>query len=413
MASHTISTYLPTYKVSQRFIILFLCLLQLPLLFLQPCSAKADRNVEKQEIEQGIKKYRINIRKLKEGIAGQQEKIQSSQEQKYTLLDELAGIETRIALQLEKLHQLEQETEKQKKLIRVKENELLKSQSSKQTVQDHLKERIRAYYKMGEIGIANVAFSTESMPKMLQFRDSFATLIDYDKGLIQIYRSSIDQLKQSKITLNLQKGILEDFIAIAKEDQKAMQAIKLEKETLLNQIGTQKDLHEQAVKEMEKVADNLSSSLDTLKRKNELFDQGFLMNKGQLPTPLAGEVITLFGQEHKNRLGIKGKISGITIGTKGINRVTAIFEGEIRYSAYLYGYGNTIIVDHGYQYFSVISRLEKLLVKKGDKVEQREIIALTGDTATLMEEGIYLEIRLGSTPLDPLQWLDKNNLILP
>ena len=52
-------------------------------------------------------------------------------------------------------------------------------------------------------------------------------------------------------------------------------------------------------------------------------------------------------------------------------------------------------------------------MKEGDRVAQGDTIALTGDTATLMDEGIYLEIRQGSKPLDPLQWLDNNDLILP
>ncbi len=413
MSFHTYIKQILHYCPSRNLLTLLFCISLFPLFFSQPCDAKNDRVSEKHQIEEGIQQYRINIRKLKDGITEQQNKIQSSKEQKHSLLDELSQIETRLALQLEKLNRLEEETARQKRLINTKEQELQKSYASKQVVLNHLQTRIKSYYKMGEIGIANVAFSTENMSNMLQFRDSFTSLLNYDKNLIQVYRNSIAKSQQSKDTLNLQKGILDDFIAIAREDQVAMRDIKLEKETLLNQIGTRKDLHERAVLEMEKVANNLSNSLNALKREDELFDQGFLTNKGQHPPPLAGKIITLFGQKHKNRLGIEGKTSGITIATKGINRVTAIFEGKIRYADYLHGYGNTIIVDHGYQYFSVISRLEKLIVKEGDTVNQGEVVALTGDTATLMEEGIYLEIRLGSTPLNPLLWLDKKSLILP
>jgi septal ring factor EnvC (AmiA/AmiB activator) len=35
-----------------------------------------------------------------------------------------------------------------------------------------------------------------------------------------------------------------------------------------------------------------------------------------------------------------------------------------------------------------------------------------GDTATLMNEGLYFEIRLGSKNLDPLEWLDTSQLAL-
>jgi len=394
-------------------ILLVACILIFSASFPHDCKAQSDRTLEKQSIKKDIQKYRINISKLQEGIASQQLQIQSSKEKKRNLLDELAQIESRLFSQLKKLHDLEAEMNKQEYLIGVKETELQKSQRAKKAVQDHLQERIRAYYKMGEIGVANVAFSTESMPQMLKFRDSFTSLIEYDKSLIKRYRTSIYELQQAKETLNLEKTVLHDFLTQAKIEQEATKTIKLEKETLLKQIETQKELHEQAVMEMEKVADNLSNSLDALKRKDTLLDQGFLVDKGKHPTPLSGKVIALFGQERKNRLGVKGKTKGITIAAEGTNRVHAIFDGEIRYASYLYGYGNTIIIDHGYQYFSIISRLEKLLVKEGATVNQGDIIALTGDTATLMEEGVYIEIRHGSTPLDPLQWLDNSGLVLP
>ncbi len=360
-----------------------------------------------------MQQYRLNINKLQQGIAGQQEQIASSEQEKRSLLDELAQIDFRLLTQLNKQLELEKQMATQQKQIDIEEIKLQQSVNAKQNVQDHLQKRIKSYYKMGKIGAANVTFSTESLPQMLQFRESFTNLLAYDKNLIDIYRKSIHELQRAKATLELEKGVLNDFIGIAKEEQAATNTIKLEKETLLSQIQTQKGLHEQAVREMEKAADNLANSLDVLKKKNETFDQGFLLEKGKHPAPVHGEVIGLFGQERKNRLGISSKTSGITIATTGVNKVHAIFEGEVRYASYLYGYGNTVIIDHGFQYFSIVSRLEKLLAKEGEKVAQGDIIGLTGDTATLMEEGIFLEIRHGSKLNDPLEWIDKAGLILP
>ncbi|MCK5516887.1 MAG: peptidoglycan DD-metalloendopeptidase family protein, partial [Desulfobulbaceae bacterium] len=238
-------------------------------------------------------------------------------------------------------------------------------------------------------------------------------LLAYDKSLIDLYRKSIAELQRAKKALELEKGVLHDFITIAKEEQAATNTIKLEKETLLSQIQTQQGLHQQAVIEMEKASDNLANSLEALKKKNETFDRGFLLDKGKHPAPVHGEVLSLFGQKRKNRLGVSSKTTGITIATRGVNKVHAIFEGEIRYASYLYGYGNTVIIDHGFQYFSVVSRLEKILTREGKKINQGDVIGLTGDTATLMEEGIYLEIRHGSKSLNPLEWIDKAGLILP
>ncbi len=393
--------------------ILLVCSLFLSLAASRHCSAKNTRKAEKQRIEQGMQQYRINIRKLQQGIAGQQNKIDSSEQDKQSLLEELAQIDFRLLTQQNKRLALEKQMTTQQELITKEKIELEVSVKAKQNAQNHLQQRIKSYYKMGTIGAANVAFSTESLPQMLQFRESFANLLAYDKILIEVYRKSIDELQRAKTALELEKAVLNDFIAIAKEEQAATNTIKLEKETLLSQIQTQKGLHEQAVIEMEKAADNLANSLEALKKRNESFDRGFLLNKGKHPAPIPGVVLSLFGHERKNRLGISSKTTGITIATRGVNKVHAIFEGEIRYASYLYGYGNTVIIDHGFQYFSIVSRLEKILTKEEKKVEQGDVIGLTGDTATLMEEGVYLEIRHGSKSLDPLQWIDKTGLILP
>jgi septal ring factor EnvC (AmiA/AmiB activator) len=390
-----------------------LCLFCTTLLIVSTTSsANTDRKVEKERIEKGIDTFRINISKLKKGISIQQDLILSSKEQERNLLEELAKLDNSLQEQLTKLNDFEKEMVQQQQLISLKEKEEHDAEQAKQRVETHLKNRMKAYYKMGRIGIANVVFSSESLPRMLSFRDSFTSLMEYDTEVIKQYRLSITSLQQSQDTLTLEKSILKDFIHEARKKQQAINKTMQEKETLLSQIKTQTELHQQAVVEMENAADNLTESLNNLKRKNELFDQGFLLDKGKHPAPVQGKVLAFFGQQRENRLGIKSQSTGITISTPGTHRVDAIFEGEIRYANYLRGYGNTIIIDHGFQYFSIISRLEKILKKKGEKVFQGDIIGLTGDTATLMDEGIYFEIRHGSTPLDPLEWIDKKGLMI-
>ena len=373
-------------------------------------SAKQNRKAEKEQIEQGIRTFRINISKLQKGISIQEELILSSKKEERNLLQELAQLDEKLQKRLGKLQALEEEMRKQQKLIDNKESEKQLAETEKQQVQKHLQKRIKAFYKMGRIGVANVAFSSETLPHMLNFRDSFTTLIEYDTDIIKQYRESITLLQQTKDTLDLEKSILDDFLHEAKSKHEAINKTVREKEALLAQIKTQKELHEQAVAEMEKAANELSISLNTLQEKKQLFNQGFLLDKGKHPTPVNGKVLAVFGQQRVNRLGIKGQSTGITIATPGINRVNAIFDGEVRYASYLHGYGNTIIIDHGYKYFSILSRLEKILKKKGDKVSRGDLIGLTGDTATLMDEGIYLEIRHGSKPLDPLEWIDSTGL---
>ena len=389
------------------------CLLLLAmsaLLILPLVSRAATADDQKQQLETGLKKYWINIRRLHQGITLQQDEMDNTLSQERNLLTELENIDIRMQDHHEKLRVLQGRMTAQQDLIAVKEKELAKVNAEKHIVQLHLQKRLSAYYKMGRIGLINVAFSTHSFPELLSFHDSFQTLIRYDQNLMQTYRQSIGELEKTKEALILEKTLLQEFIHQEEEAQQQVDATKQEKENLLARIRTQKKLHELAITEMEKAGKTLSSHINVMEKKEELLDQGFLLNKGKLLPPVSGTLVTLFNQEKTNKMGITGKSKGIAITAPNGTRVKAIFAGTILFSGYLKGYGNTIIVDHGYQYYSIISRVEQLLKNKGDQVKTGEGIAIMGDTATLIDEGLYVEIRHGNTSLDPLQWLDTTKL---
>ncbi len=393
---------------------LFLCLLS-TIILCPPANATSSeqRLVEKKAISQKIETTHITINSLEHGIKQKQEQVEESKQQERCLLAELEGIDNRLHEQLKKQEGLKQKMASQKELIRLKEMQLEQSRLAKNSVRLYLQKRMKAYYKTGPIGIVNVIFSTETLPELLQFHESFHSLIAYDKKVMTHYRATIDELEQNKAIFLREKSLLQDFINQTTLKKEAINTIRAEKNILLSQIRTQKQLYEQAVKEMEKATDSLVANLDELKNKEKLLDQGFLLNKGQLPAPVPGTVLTLFGEEKTNSLGISRKSTGISIRAANGTPVRAVFEGTLLYSAYLRGYGKTIIIDHGHNYYSIISRMEKLLRKKGAKVNQGELIGVVGETATLLDHGLHFEIRHGKNLEDPLFWLNKNDLYFP
>ncbi len=363
-----------------------------------------------ENIKEGVRTFRINIQRLQEGLTAQREQFAETLDTARNLLEELEEIDKRLVEQSSKLKALEDQKATQQVVIDQKEQELADVRAEKEKVQRHLQKRISAYYKMGNIGLLNVTFSAQTLPELLKFHDAFQALIAYDQNVISIYRKSIGKLERVTKTLNLEKTVLTDFIARAVTEQNAIDVSKKDKETLLHHIQTQSQLHKQAIEEMEKAAVDLSSSLLALKTKEQKSEQGFVQKKGFLPPPLPGALVALFQQEITNSLGIAKKTPGIAIKAPGGTKVRAIFSGSVVFAGYLRGYGNTIIVHHGFQYYSITSRVESILTKKDALVEAGSVIAETGETATLMEEGIYFEIRHGSTSLDPMLWIAPGEL---
>jgi len=379
---------------------------------LLPCTGAAaeDSEQEKKEIEKGIKQTTINIGRLKEGIKRQEEQIRETKKMELSLLTELQDIDTRLTEQNLKIETLEARVSTQQEMVIEKKAAMEEAESLMAGIQSHVTKRMQAFYKLGEFGLIHIGFSDRTLPELLSFQDSFLTLVKYDHHLIERYRTTIFELDQAIDSLKLQEDIFEELLGENLEEQEKLDVLKEEKEQLLDRIRTQAKLHEKAAEEMAAAADELTASLQGLKEQEKRIDQGFLYDKGAHPPPVKGKVIARFNEETTNLLGFSSISKGIAIDAPIGSTVKTVDEGVVQYSGYLRGYGNTVIVNHGHQYYSITSRMERLLVKKGQRVDRGTEIGIMGETATLLIPGLYFELRKDTDHLDPLDWLDTASL---
>ena len=81
--------------------------------------------------------------------------------------------------------------------------------------------------------------------------------------------------------------------------------------------------------------------------------------------------------------------------------VFATGNAKVSVSGWKQGYGNTVILDHGFGYETVYAHLYKSLVRKGQKVRRSDIIALVGNTGKSTGPHLHYEVRLNGRPVDP------------
>ncbi len=353
----------------------------------------------------------IKIRRLQYGIDAQKDEILVSAEQERNILAELEDLDKNLTKQQFEIEALEVKMLRQEGLIAKEERILGVIYTKKKGAESHLQKRITAYYTMGKIGLLNVTFSSKTLPELLQFRDAFESLIEYDKRVILDYKKTIVTLERAKAALDLERSILQDFIELAKQKSDDLESTQKEKKILLTQVRTKTQLHKQAIQEMLQASEDLSQALVQIKNKNALKSQFFRLHKGKIHPPVDGVLSTHFQQVKKNKLGIVQNCQGIEIEAANGNDIIAVEKGEVVFSGYLRGYGNTVIINHGFKYVTVTSRIEKILVSKGDTVNSMDNIGVMGDTATLFDEGLYFEIRYDNEAVDPLLWLDQDKIV--
>jgi len=80
-------------------------------------------------------------------------------------------------------------------------------------------------------------------------------------------------------------------------------------------------------------------------------------------------------------------------------------DGVVVESGYsFHGYGNRVIIDHGYGYKTVYAHLEKILVDDGQKVKRGDIIGTLGNTGRSTGAHLHYEVRLNNRPVDPINY---------
>jgi murein DD-endopeptidase MepM/ murein hydrolase activator NlpD len=126
---------------------------------------------------------------------------------------------------------------------------------------------------------------------------------------------------------------------------------------------------------------------------------------GALPTfrwPVRGKVITSYGAKTNGKSN-----DGINLAVPEGTPVKAAEDGVVAYSGNeLKGYGNLVLIRHTNGYVTAYAHASELLVKRGDTIKRGQIIAKSGQSGEVASPQLHFEIRKGSSPVDPLQFLN-------
>lgn len=76
-------------------------------------------------------------------------------------------------------------------------------------------------------------------------------------------------------------------------------------------------------------------------------------------------------------------------------------DGKVTFVGWKQGYGNTVIINHGYGYSTLYGHLYKSVVTVGQKVKRGDIIALVGSTGKSTGPHLHYEVRVNDRPVDP------------
>ncbi len=142
---------------------------------------------------------------------------------------------------------------------------------------------------------------------------------------------------------------------------------------------------------------------------------GFADAKGGLDLPVLGTL--LLRPAETDARGVTRP--GITLATRATAMVTSPWAATIRYRGPLLDYGNVMIIEPGGGYLVILGGLDQVYGEVGEVIAKGAPLGLMGGgepqlddlTAPVKEGGggretetLYLELRQGAEPVDPMAW---------
>lgn len=232
-------------------------------------------------------------------------------------------------------------------------------------------------------------------------------------SVIKTNNEQIKKIKEEKKALVAQTE--ENMKSLAKEQKEKDELVKklgLKEKTLADDLKKKQKERERLNAAIEKIiTDELAKAKEKAKKDSkeaksvETNNTGFANNKGGLAWPVNNAVVTSrFGtQPHPTVKSVSISNSGIDFTIQGKGTVKSVFEGEVIGYKEIPGYKKMVIVQHG-SYFTVYSKLDDVIVDKGDKVSKGTILGYT-----LAEENgksqLHFELWKDKVKQDPEAWL--------
>jgi septal ring factor EnvC (AmiA/AmiB activator) len=377
----------------------------------------ASAQVPPAGVEQEIKTNQEKLETLRERAEEKRKAAREAARQERSVLERLGKADEALRATRDYLRRLElgqQTVEEQLKRTAV---DLSWAEEELTTRRSELVRRMRYAYMVDKTRALEIVFSAESLASLLQRTAFLNRVLRQDRRLIEEVTARRVEVKETLARLQEQKAELDLLEGEKQKEERHYTSLQDERRRDLDTIRDQKAANEAAARELEQAATRMEQVLAELDRRRqealrqkdpvfaELDLQDFGANRGRLPWPVQGQIVTPFGRQVHPKYKTVTVCNGLDIAAPEGTAVFAVGPGIVDLVQWLPGYGETVIVNHGRGYYSVYGHLASVSVRPDDRVDPGHLIGTVGDTGSLKGVCLHFEIRQGGGAQDPQLWL--------
>ena len=386
---------------------LLLCVLSFIFVFNARYSFVESADID--EINTMLKKEKVELNKLREGISKQTRILNKMGKKEYSNLKKQKILDGQLKIRERELKIYDWNLKINKNKISNLTKKLNQSEKQIFLQQQIMRRRIRTIYKEGKLFPVKMLFSSEDFADLLRRSKYLNSVMAYDRLIFSNYERELESFHNEKESLLHAKGNLLLYKNKAITKKKEIIVEKEKKKRFLAKLNKEKKLNRRLRDELVQSSKQLNQLISRLENKM-IHGEGIdiIDKRGSLLPPAKGNLLNKFGRKRDGKFNTYIVYNGINIKTPKGTPVRSVFDGEVLYTGILEGYGNIIIIGHGKNYHSLYGHLDEIIASTGKTVRSRQIIGRSGDTGSLLGESLYFEMRHKGKPIEPTAWLSQS-----
>lgn len=397
--------------------------------------------------EKEIAQYQQKIDSLKGDANKQDEYIDELQKQIHLYDDELELLQgqidelnTKIAALDGEISEFEAKIQKLEGEIASVETQIAAKQVEVDEAYDLLSDRLCAAYMAGETSMIEIFLSAKDFSDFIERSELVYQIAKHDTSLVDGIKQSIDalnkmmadldgkksDLEESKALLDSQRAQLDESRETVKESKAVLDGKVATIQSKIDQVNSYIGSLNKQSAQYQKLIDQANAQkaafkteIDNLvnnegsKGDGNIVDGGSTSHRFEVSTrgiicPLQGYTVR-FNEHSWNHVNRGNHNRAVDLsGTTG-KPIYAVASGTVMKAAYDSYSGNHILIDHGSGVVTYYGHCSSMIVSKGTKVAQGQVIGYVGSTGVVTGPHLHFEVRVNGTQVTPEDYLKKSN----
>lgn len=362
-----------------------------------------------QQAEPTPEQLQADLERVQGQIAALEAQLVEMGERRETLVDEFEAADVRLALSHRQLDLIQLRLQVLFRQSRERQAEVDRLTAEQEVAREELAGRVVALYRMGPLSYARFLLAADNSEDVLANYQLIGRLAAQDRALVAGITRRIDELERAVAQLN---ETAERWEATRDEEARAVRTLSAQQERrreLIRRIDIEAAAQRQAIAQQDESAEALEALIAGVGAPAEAEPAAgvaaFAAAQGSLPWPAEGRVTETFGRKVHPVYETVTLFKGIEIDAGAGAPVSAVFDGDVVYADWFRNYGLVVILDHGDAFFTIYGHLDRVAVRRGERVATGAELGSVGETGSLIGPSLYFEIREGAEAINPARWL--------